>query len=80
MQTQKTVVLGGGLCLGTLTLLEEDRFSDHALCLARYFIAQGVSTGHQTLVVGAVRRVAFIYIVKNIRSPPMYGPRPLLVD
>ena len=46
-------VLGGGLCLGTLTLLEEDRFSDHALLLAKYFVAQGVSGQQHCLVVGA---------------------------
>jgi len=56
------VVLGGGLCLGTLTLLEEDRFSDHALCLARYFVAQGVSAGQRTLVVGAVRSYRWAWV------------------
>jgi hypothetical protein len=55
-------VLGGGLCLGTLTLLEEDRFSDHALCLARYFVAQGVSSGQRTLVVGAVRACVCLFV------------------
>lgn len=54
------MVLGGGLCVGTLTLLEEDRFSDHALCLARYFVAQGVSSGQRTLVLGAVSRRACV--------------------
>ena len=56
------MVLGGGLCLGTLTLLEEDRFSDHALCLARYFVAQGVSAGQRTLVVGAVRSYRWVWV------------------
>ncbi len=46
-------VLGGGLCLGTLTLVEEDRFSDHALVLSKYFVAQGVSCKQRCLVVGA---------------------------
>ena len=46
-------ILGGGLCLGTLTLVEEDRFSDHALLLAKYFVAQGVSGQQYCLVVGA---------------------------
>jgi len=46
-------VLGGGLCLGTLTLVEEDRFSDHALLLGKYFVAQGVSGQQCCLVVGA---------------------------
>lgn len=64
----KTVVLGGGLCLGTLTLLEEDRFSDHALCLARYFVAQGVSTGQRTLVIGAVRPCTSSY---RYNAPPI---------
>lgn len=46
-------VLGGGICLGTVTLVEEDRFSDHALVLSKYFLAQGVSGMHQCLVIGA---------------------------
>lgn len=68
VHTPKTVVLGGGLCLGTLTLLEEDRFSDHALCLARYFVAQGVSTGQRTLVIGAVRPCISSY---RYNAPPI---------
>jgi hypothetical protein len=52
-----TEVLGGGLFLGSVTLLEEDRLSDHVMTLARYFLAEGVAAGHTTLVVGAVSLV-----------------------
>lgn len=52
-----TGIVGGGLCLGTITVIEEDRFSDYALTLARYFLAQGVAAGHRCLVVGTVSTV-----------------------
>lgn len=73
------MVLGGGLCVGTLTLLEEDRFSDHALCLARYFVAQGVSSGQRTLVLGAVSRRVCVWmwgrvvdIGSEVRARPVW--------
>ena len=42
-------ILGGGLVLGSITLIEEDRFSDHAITLLKYFLAQGISSHHLVL-------------------------------
>ena len=58
-------VLGGGVCLGSMTLLEEDRFSDHVMALARYFLAQGVSNSQRCLLVGAVSRDSY----RQLTSP-----------
>ncbi|XP_017151677.1 putative elongator complex protein 4 [Drosophila miranda] len=36
------VVIGGGLPVGSICLIEEDRFMTHAKVLAKYFLAEGV--------------------------------------
>ncbi|EDV98452.1 putative elongator complex protein 4 [Drosophila grimshawi] len=36
------VILGGGLPIGSICLIEEDRFMTHAKVLAKYFLAEGV--------------------------------------
>ncbi|XP_016989282.1 putative elongator complex protein 4 [Drosophila rhopaloa] len=36
------VVIGGGLPMGSICLIEEDRFMTHAKVLAKYFLAEGV--------------------------------------
>ncbi|KAH8285818.1 hypothetical protein KR018_009496 [Drosophila ironensis] len=41
------VVIGGGLALGSICLIEEDRFTTHAKVLAKYFMAEGVVTNHE---------------------------------
>ncbi|KAJ1431501.1 PAXNEB protein-domain-containing protein [Ochromonadaceae sp. CCMP2298] len=46
-------VLGGGLALGTVTLLEGDSFSNYSDTLLLYALAEGVSHRHATLLVTA---------------------------
>jgi len=36
------VVIGGGLPMSSICLIEEDRFMTHAKVLAKYFLAEGV--------------------------------------
>ncbi|XP_030381179.1 putative elongator complex protein 4 [Scaptodrosophila lebanonensis] len=36
------MILGGGLQIGSICLIEEDRFMTHAKVLAKYFLAEGV--------------------------------------
>ncbi|KAJ3036058.1 Elongator subunit elp4 [Rhizophlyctis rosea] len=46
-------VLGGGLPQGSLLLLKEDRFTGYAHLLFKYFIAQGIASGHAVCVASA---------------------------
>ncbi|KAI9168411.1 Elongator subunit elp4 [Blastocladiella emersonii ATCC 22665] len=46
-------LLGGGLPLGTLLVIEEDRATGYAQLLLQYFIAQGIQHGHHVLVASA---------------------------
>ncbi|ALC41122.1 CG6907, partial [Drosophila busckii] len=41
------VILGGGLPIGSICLIEEDRFMTHAKVLAKYFLAEGVLSKHE---------------------------------
>ncbi|KAH8246479.1 hypothetical protein KR038_002001 [Drosophila bunnanda] len=41
------VVIGGGLPMGSICLIEEDRFMTHAKVLAKYFLAEGVLSKHE---------------------------------
>ncbi|XP_059482829.1 elongator complex protein 4 [Neocloeon triangulifer] len=43
-------VIGGGLAVGTLLLIEEDRSNSYASLLTRLFLAEGVLVGHPLLV------------------------------
>ncbi|KAG8193652.1 hypothetical protein JTE90_024015 [Oedothorax gibbosus] len=38
--------IGGGLAIGTVCLIEEDRFSTYSNVLLKYFLTEGVANGH----------------------------------
>ena len=40
-------MLGGGLPLGSVLLVKEDRFTKYAQLLLKYYLAQGVALGHE---------------------------------
>lgn len=44
-------LLGGGLCLNSLTILLEDRLTSYADIVGRYFVAQGLAHDQQVTVV-----------------------------
>lgn len=39
-------ILGGGLPVGTVLLIKEDRATSYAALLLKYFLAQGIASGH----------------------------------
>nr|CAD7409755.1 unnamed protein product [Timema cristinae] len=43
-------IIGGGLAVGTITLIEEDTFGNYAKLLLKYFLAEGVMCRHSLLV------------------------------
>ena len=43
-------LLGGGLPLGSLVLIEEDELRTYSDLLLRYFVGEGILSGHQTMV------------------------------
>jgi len=45
-------LLGSGQPLGTLIWLEQDRFTDLAITLAKYWVSEGTAQGHQIVFVG----------------------------
>lgn len=49
-------ILGGGLPLGSITLLMEDKVTSYAQVLNKYFIAQGLVAGHDLILVSADER------------------------
>ncbi|XP_073514183.1 elongator complex protein 4 isoform X1 [Phyllobates terribilis] len=46
-------VLGGGLAVGTLLLIEEDTYSTYSNLLLKYFLAEGVISGHEVFIASA---------------------------
>ncbi|XP_064019898.1 elongator complex protein 4 isoform X1 [Pogoniulus pusillus] len=46
-------VLGGGVAVGTLLLIEEDKYSLYSNLLFKYFLAEGVVCGHDLFVASA---------------------------
>ncbi|KAI8099970.1 Elongator complex protein 4 [Halteromyces radiatus] len=44
-------ILGGGLPVGTVLLVKEDRATTYAQLLLKYFMAQGISSGHHCTLV-----------------------------
>ncbi|PRP88791.1 hypothetical protein PROFUN_00259 [Planoprotostelium fungivorum] len=49
-------LLGGGLSVGTITIVEEDRNSSYYLALLKYFIAEGLAVDHEGLVYTSQRQ------------------------
>lgn len=46
-------ILGGGLAVGTLLLIEEDTYSTYSNLLLKYFLAEGVVSGHEVFTASA---------------------------
>ncbi|XP_075402061.1 elongator complex protein 4 isoform X2 [Tenrec ecaudatus] len=46
-------LLGGGLAVGTVLLIEEDRYDIYSPLLFKYFLAEGIMSGHALLVASA---------------------------
>ncbi|XP_067257435.1 elongator complex protein 4 isoform X1 [Chanodichthys erythropterus] len=46
-------VIGGGLAVGTLILVEEDRYDSYSRMLLKYFLAEGVVCGHELFLASA---------------------------
>ncbi|KAM3919991.1 elongator complex protein 4 isoform 2-T2 [Leptodactylus fuscus] len=46
-------ILGGGLAVGTLLLIEEDTYSTYSNLLLKYFLAEGIVSGHEVFVASA---------------------------
>lgn len=64
-------VLGGGVPLGCLLLIEEDPFSPLHLILLRYFLAQGVAHRHRTLLCCPLPSPeAFLATLAPLRAQP----------
>ncbi|XP_029438993.1 elongator complex protein 4 isoform X2 [Rhinatrema bivittatum] len=45
--------IGGGLAVGTLLLIEEDKYNKYSHLLLKYFLAEGVVCGHDLFVASA---------------------------
>lgn len=43
-------ILGGGLTIGSVLLVEEDKFNVYSKVLAKYFLAEGIFSKHKTLL------------------------------
>ncbi|XP_006864921.1 PREDICTED: elongator complex protein 4 [Chrysochloris asiatica] len=46
-------LLGGGLAVGTVLLIEEDKYNIYSPSLFKYFLAEGILSGHTLLVASA---------------------------
>ncbi|XP_031463262.1 elongator complex protein 4 [Phasianus colchicus] len=60
-------VLGGGLAVGTLLLIEEDKYGVYSSLLLKYFLAEGVVCGHDLFVASAQDPPA--NILKELPAP-----------
>ena len=48
-------LFGGGMPLGTLTLIELDQYSNYGKTLMAYNLAEGISIGHKCLVISFLK-------------------------
>lgn len=53
-------LLGGGLAVGTVLLIEEDKYNTYSPLLFKYFLAEGIVNGHTLLVASAKEKPADI--------------------
>ncbi|XP_075044136.1 elongator complex protein 4 isoform X2 [Mixophyes fleayi] len=60
-------ILGGGLAVGTLLLIEEDEYSTYSNVLLKNFLAEGVVSGHEVYVASASDDPHTI--LKNLPAP-----------
>ncbi|MBN3305323.1 elongator complex protein 4 [Amia ocellicauda] len=51
--TSLDYVIGGGLAVGTLLLIEEDKYDSYSRMLLKYFLAEGVVCGHSLFIASA---------------------------
>ncbi|XP_055028593.2 elongator complex protein 4 [Misgurnus anguillicaudatus] len=51
--TSLDYVIGGGLAVGSLLLVEEDRYDSYSRTLLKYFLAEGVVCGHELFLASA---------------------------
>uniref|UniRef100_A0A3Q0RBQ9 Elongator complex protein 4 n=1 Tax=Amphilophus citrinellus TaxID=61819 RepID=A0A3Q0RBQ9_AMPCI len=51
--TSLDYLLGGGLAVGTVLLIEEDRFDSYSRMILKYFLAEGVVCRHELFVAAA---------------------------
>ncbi|KAM9409130.1 elongator complex protein 4 isoform 2-T2 [Pholidichthys leucotaenia] len=51
--TSLDFLLGGGLAVGTVLLVEEDRYDSYSCMILKYFLAEGVVCQHQLFVAAA---------------------------
>ncbi|XP_015283933.1 PREDICTED: elongator complex protein 4 [Gekko japonicus] len=60
-------VLGGGLAVGTLLLIEEDTYGIYSSLLFKHFLAEGIVCGHNLFIASAKEEPADI--LKELPSP-----------
>ncbi|XP_069758928.1 elongator complex protein 4 isoform X3 [Narcine bancroftii] len=46
-------IIGGGLAVGTILLVEEDRYESYSRVLLKYFLAEGIVCGHSLFIASA---------------------------
>ncbi|KAJ7384443.1 Elongator subunit elp4 [Desmophyllum pertusum] len=46
-------VIGGGIAVGTVLMVEEDTYGSYARQLSKYFLAEGVVSGHAVFLASA---------------------------
>ncbi|CAH2326118.1 elongator complex 4 [Pelobates cultripes] len=46
-------IVGGGIAVGTLLLIEEDTYNTYSKLLSKYFLAEGVVNGHELYIASA---------------------------
>ncbi|MBZ3880697.1 Elongator complex protein 4 [Sciurus carolinensis] len=61
-------LLGGGLAVGTVLLIEEDKYNIYSSVLFKYFLAEGLINGHVLLVASAKEDPADILQVGPVSS------------
>ncbi|XP_066894162.1 elongator complex protein 4 isoform X2 [Kogia breviceps] len=61
-------LLGGGLAVGTVLLIEEDKYNIYSPLLFKYFLAEGIVTGHTLLVASAKEDPADILQARPVSS------------
>ena len=69
-------LLGGGLPLGSVVLIEEDQLRTYSDLLLRYFLSEGILCGHKTVV--SVSLCAFEEFIKQLpggNEPPVGAAR-----
>lgn len=61
--------VGGGVAVGSLFLIEEDKFATHSNSLTKFFITEGVVNNHSVFVVNLDDEPEDFVSMKTIDSP-----------